>query len=271
MFQIAALHQLLHPEEKVLLIDFGALETVFPRLPRKFTLLRYPQILSRFGPQIDAVVKLLAKIRLFGQVTAEKNASHLVRKSGLLPIVMFSAGYCQNEQICDMSFMKELFADNCETNRAETMCHTEQKRAKKFFVHVRRADYRHWPTEENSAVLPISWFIEQMGNLRSTEDVEFLVFSDDFDEEAVSAFQEPGLNARIMDVSAKEAFFHMAGCDGGILSASTFSWWAAYFASQVGKGPFIAPQFWGGWPTKTWHPHENIKSNFLTYRAVDLD
>ena len=56
----------------------------------------------------------------------------------------------------------------------------------------------------------------------------------------------------------------MKNCDGGILSPSTFSWWAAYLSS---KKKFWAPKYWHGHRRKEFYPIK-FKSTFLKYEQV---
>ena len=60
-------------------------------------------------------------------------------------------------------------------------------------------------------------------------------------------------------------FYIMKNCDGGILSPSTFAWWAAYFSQ---KKIFYAPEYWHGHRKKKFHP-QGFKTSFLNYKAVN--
>jgi hypothetical protein len=60
----------------------------------------------------------------------------------------------------------------------------------------------------------------------------------------------------------------MCECDGGILSPSSFAWWASYFIKNKNKNSFfLAPKYWIGHRKKNWHP-EFIQSSFLEYEEV---
>ena len=65
-----------------------------------------------------------------------------------------------------------------------------------------------------------------------------------------------------------EDFVLMTQCKGGILSASSFSWWGAYLAKQKYSGTFfLAPKYWAGHRQKRWYP-ESMKSSFLDYVEI---
>jgi hypothetical protein len=66
-------------------------------------------------------------------------------------------------------------------------------------------------------------------------------------------------------LQAGEDLALMARCDAGILSASSFAWWAAWFADRRSDGPFLAPLHWLGHAIGEWWP-EHVASTFITYR-----
>ena len=59
-------------------------------------------------------------------------------------------------------------------------------------------------------------------------------------------------------------FYIMKNCDGGILSPSTFAWWAAYLSQ---KKNFFAPKYWHGHRKRKFQP-QNFETSFLSYKSV---
>ena len=61
-------------------------------------------------------------------------------------------------------------------------------------------------------------------------------------------------------------FAVMAQCfGGGVLSASSLSWWGAFYASQQNLDAiFVAPKYWAGHRIKKWIP-ESILTSWITY------
>lgn len=57
----------------------------------------------------------------------------------------------------------------------------------------------------------------------------------------------------------------MKNCDGGILSPSTYSWWAAYLSNK--RGFFLAPKYWIGHRQKVLFP-SYFTSKIITYKKV---
>ena len=58
------------------------------------------------------------------------------------------------------------------------------------------------------------------------------------------------------------SFFIMKNCKYGIISSSSFSWWATYLSHKENKNSkFIAPNYWAGNKMKNFYPYK-IKSKF---------
>ena len=65
----------------------------------------------------------------------------------------------------------------------------------------------------------------------------------------------------------------MSLCDHGVLSASSFSWWAGLYSVQrtlTGEryGSFVAPMFWIGHRKEKWHPVTLPYASWLEYILV---
>jgi hypothetical protein len=65
----------------------------------------------------------------------------------------------------------------------------------------------------------------------------------------------------ILDISL------MSLCNGGILSASSYSWWASFFIKikKVNSVTFVAPNYWMGRKLEKWIPSRGIKSDWIHY------
>jgi hypothetical protein len=136
------------------------------------------------------------------------------------------------------------------------------------FVHIRRGDYKTWPSEDSPAILPIEWYLRAMNRLRAEiKSPRFLIFSDD--HSYVSA-QFNGINdVTIIGESIYVDFLIMSQCEHGILSASSFSWWAGYFAHKKNlKGKFIGPRYWVGHRKKEWYP-PHFKFDWIDYPSTN--
>lgn len=139
------------------------------------------------------------------------------------------------------------------------------------FVHLRRGDYLVWPSADRPAALPDQWYIDGVRRLRDRiPGVQFVIVSDDptYAEDVLAP--AAGLS-RTTVVSREDSSVDlaiMAGCDAGILSASTLSWWGGAFAAlRGGVGPFLAPERWLGFRDEVRYPHA-IGADFLTFAEV---
>lgn len=145
------------------------------------------------------------------------------------------------------------------------------------FVHVRRGDYLthavgHKPTGlgwvqgGTPVALPAGWYRDRMAELRDLlPGVRFVLVGDD----PVWAEQQLGAPDTVFShLSASADLALLARCDAGILSASSFAWWGAWFARHRSDGPFIAPLHWLGHSVSEWWP-EHVRTDALTYRTVD--
>ncbi len=133
------------------------------------------------------------------------------------------------------------------------------------FVHVRRRDYLFWPSKEFPAALDFEWYERAMSLIKKKLDSPiFIIMGDDHDfisynfKESNSLFFSK--NSLDIDLSL------MSLCSSGILSASSFSWWGAYYSrsNKNENGLFIGPNFWGGYKMKEWFP-PNFKVDWITY------
>lgn len=138
---------------------------------------------------------------------------------------------------------------------------------KKCFVHIRLGDYSSFLVGGSPVELPIEWYERQMELFRkSNPGTVFQVFSD----EPAKVLERMVIQSdtEVVEADPKTSLTRMAACDMGILSASTFSWWAAAAAHSAGKeGPFVAPAGWESWRTGVWSNPEKI-TPWLLYRLV---
>ena len=141
--------------------------------------------------------------------------------------------------------------------RVETLC----------FVHIRRGDYINWPSYENSAILPLRYYIKAMERIRKLcPDIQFAFASNDryyledmFPDKSELIF---------LPTDDLECFSVMSKCGFGILSASTFSLCASLVGLANGKsGYYIAPRYWAGHRVKKWFP-EGCQYNHIEYIGV---
>lgn len=136
-----------------------------------------------------------------------------------------------------------------------------------YFIHVRRGAYLTWKSEDYPAVLPLSYYRHCIQLIREHQDnPQFIICTDDkpYAEKHFSDLEDIFISKENYETD----FALMRHCDGGILSASSFSWWAAYYVHhQIKESPLYAPLYWINHRKKSWYP-KNIRSTFLTYIDV---
>lgn len=132
------------------------------------------------------------------------------------------------------------------------------------FIHIRRGDYRTWPSTQEPAMLPDAWYQKRVEEIKETiTRPTFFVFSD----EEVRPSWLPGVEFQQIHASAPVSLLMMSMCPAGVLSASSLSWWAAAFGAMQLNPPsyYVAPKFWIGHRRLMWFPIE-IETSFLTYK-----
>jgi hypothetical protein len=136
------------------------------------------------------------------------------------------------------------------------------------FLHIRRGDYLKWPSEEFSAALPFEWYEKQINFLKKIDPyLNFIICSDDlsFVNKHVSTLT----NFYVCNKGEMVDLAVMSSCRHGILSASTYSWWAGYMSKgRFDTQFFLAPRYWIGHKSKIWIP-AGLNVEWITYRDVD--
>jgi hypothetical protein len=274
LFVLAALLRETEGKHRITLVGFEDVGWLMSGHLKKVYKISYaPSFFFRHWKKTSHILALLSKMRLLKTVRLSPNSEALEFDPGILPVARFAAGYCQKEKLIDVSRLATLWS--WESARREKLLASwglVQKRHSLHmtcFVHVRRGDYLFWPSADFPAALPAEWFREQMERVKKStqKDVRFLIFSDD---PTYCSHEFTGIpNTQVADLSAEESFLVMSHCDAGILSASTFSWWAARLAALDSSGPFYAPRYWFGWPQRQWDREPSRDSEFLEWVTVE--
>lgn len=225
------------------------------------------RIMKRIGR--ERLLSLPGASRLFSLITEQQlgqRCSIAIRR-GLLPQVAILDGYFQDE------FLPAGLDPGCFVIRPETMARTRQWIAAQtatlarnhYFVHVRRGDYVFWPTREFPAVLSSSWYRAQMDRIRIRDSLaRFFILTDDIPYVQKLFFGLEGVY--ISRGGELDDLAIMALCEGGgVLSASSFSWWGSYYAKELNPGSFfIAPRYWFGWRKGEWMPPA-VQTSWIQY------
>ena len=258
-----------YPQEKLVLVHFHKLLQLFPALENRANLLAVPEKFVGLGLLFEKALNLAATSKIIGSIEETyPDSAVLIRKKGLFPIALFRGGWCQSERVISTSLLDELFEEAVGRSAGQECSRDDPVVRQVCFVHVRRGDYLIYPSPEYSAALPSCWYREQIARMAERNPgIVFQFFSDDM-EYVKEEFRDIP-NSEFIHLDNYESFMLMAMADHGILSASTYGWWAAYFAYSRRQGTFVAPYFWTGWRLELWCPYEEVKSSFLDYARVD--
>jgi len=234
-------------------------------------ILTIKKLVSRIGKRR---LNLLArKYKLIGIIEEyfTLEGSELRVENGIFKNIYYcDESYFQSEKFVDPLITEKLKIEPILLEQASNIfLKLPQDRGATFFVHVRRGDYTHWPSHSAPAVLPYNWYQEQMDQIRNKYTKPFfIVISNDgpYVDEMFGGFSDVYVSHESKGVD----FALMCLCDdGGILSASSFAWWAAYFIRRNNdKALFIAPLYWAGHKQKKWYPI-GIKTSWIKYVSVE--
>ena len=137
-----------------------------------------------------------------------------------------------------------------------------------FFMHVRLGDYKSFPSVKYPAYIEPLFYLDKIKDLQLNGEFVNIFLQED--EGKYRDMKGKVENSEIFSSSLVLDFYMMACCrKGGVLSASSFSYWAAYFSHiKNSEAKYIAPRYWSGWRMKEWHPSVAIKVEWIEYKNV---
>jgi len=269
LFQYVSLRNLF-PDQRLVLLGFDDLVGVATSLDA--TVIGAKKLPPWLTPsRLGRLLHVLTALRLVGRIREVKSESLYELKK--------QKGFFQTTYVVEQSFFQHRsVTDRLEPDfsfRPALLTQAEDwllwqsvapKQENLVFVHVRRGDFLHWPNLENPAVLDLEWYERTMNHARQQiQSPLFLVVTDDlYYAQDVFRGQE---DVRISTNDSDVDFALMSLCAHGILSASSFAWWGAYFSRQKNKTPglYFAPKYWVGHRTMRWYP-PGFETNWIAYR-----
>lgn len=263
LFQYVALRSFFPRPEKIVLVGFDSLKNTFDGVDAVF--------INKSNWLIAFLMRVVRKLERMGWLDhifnvgfeSESESKIIIRKRvSWLNIIYFKESYFQSEQFLDFKVVNRLCL---KSYIMQELSRDNRFNVDLFFVHIRRGDYLHWPTLENPAALSDSWYLEQINQIsRDKKGAKFLFFTDD-PTYVRNHILNKVPNGDIFHHSEAFDLAAMTLCAGGVLSPSSYAWWAARLSCQLGVNKdYIAPNFWIGHSRAEWHP-PGIKSTFLKY------
>ena len=258
----------LYPNQRLVLFGFGTLKQAIESVDAIIIENRKLPRLLEFG--IKQFLVVLAKLRIIGTIQeSRENSTYLVKKaSGLIfNLHLLKPSYFQHQDVLEkinpsLRLNEDIFRKASDWLEEKVVKSSDQNLV---FVHIRRGDYLTWPSREYPAVLEKQWYIRAMDRMRAkVKNPIFLLLTDDpyyakdcFGVQSDILISE---NDQLVDLAL------MSLCQHGILSASSFAWWGAWFSEKRSsdEGIYMAPKYWGGHRKKEWIP-EGFITNWITY------
>jgi Glycosyl transferase family 11 len=268
IFQYVALRTLCKENETLLLLGFNELQSTFTNLNAQVINENTHRLERAIYYRLYPRLQFLAQKRIITTINEDHKSGAIITNNGLLnKIALVKNSYFQGQKFFNPQIANSLKIKPESLTSAQKQLQFIVEGRTPIFVHVRRGDYLGWPDKNEPAVLPASYYLQCINIINSKVSNPFFIFlSDDYYyiKDIFSHLE----NSYISQGTALEDFAIMNLCKGGILSASTFTWWGSYFAKMsYPDSIFLAPKHWAGHRKKEWYPRY-IQSDFLTYINV---
>ena len=170
-------------------------------------------------------------------------------KQGILNRITYvKLGFFQSEVFFDKSFTSNLKFKEIYLTKSSKLLNCIPNNCHKIFVHIRRNDYKNYTVCDKSALLPISYYKNQIEWFTQNRKNCFFIFlgddtkfiSEEFrylENKIISSDHHFGIDLAIM-----------TQCNSAILSPSSFGWWGSYL--MVERDTVFAPKYWLGFRSK---------------------
>ena len=268
LFQLAALLTAQKDNELVFAFGFGDLPDFYtsPRLVKIEGIWPWRKERAKTFPRLGFLFRQLAANRVLSEVAIDRREKSFKRRKAVFPrIALFTNRYLQVGDLAQTGPIARL-----QANAYKEIFGQKLENSDPFvFVHIRRGDYLTFPSESESASLPDAYYRGGLKVLLEKHPgVRVVLFTDDPDwaisHEFFSRFE-------VCTKTALESWVLMSTAIGGVLSASSYSYWAAkvaqYGLEAENRGLFVAPKYWLGWRYESWTPRD-IASETFTYIDV---
>lgn len=227
------------------------------------------RLISRIG--MEKLEFFAGKMRMMTLVIEDKTTSAIkfdIRKGLFRNLVYFKGGYYQSEDMVEEAIANRIELNKDIGDRADEFLNQYSvEKNDRYFVHIRRGDYVQWPSRAFPAVMPVRWYVEQMERIRRINpNAHFFITSDDkpYVDECIPNME----NTVTVNLDMMGDFAVMTKCGGGgVLSASSYAWWASYFVRKDNPDAyFVAPMYWAGYRRNRWFP-EHIQTSWIQYES----
>ena len=171
-----------------------------------------------------------------------REATSFTESKGFFSFITFvKLGFFQSEKFFDENIVKELKIKNKYLEEADEFLNFIPENSNKIFIHIRRGDYKDYTVYAKNALLPMSYFKEQIDwFIQNRENYFFIFLSNEpefIENKIVSHANHYGVDLAIM-----------TKCNSAILSPSSFGWWGSYLMKN--RDVVFAPMYWLGFSSQ---------------------
>lgn len=278
IFQYLALKNILGKREIAIVSGFDELNETF-ELERVVRFSKKTKFSKTFSEAVYRLLKLIGRLRIINVVCIHRQklsngyfreGAHLIRKSGALSFITFlEKGTFHSEKFFDPADVENLKMKHSLKLLAKNRFRELNQKKIKIFIHLRFGDYNSYRVYGKSPILTAQYFRWCMTDITTRyQNVEFLVFSDDQEK----AQEILGNSEKLIFIEAQsfnKDFALMTQCDGAILSASSFGWWAAYLLKN--KSLVYAPKHWLGFMSSIDYPQHPYPGFFKKIDVLNIE
>ena len=266
LFQYAFINTIKNKNEKVIVSGFEDLKEVFDicgiiNIPKKNRIIR-GIIYRLLAPLLLFLgnIRLINKIEVvydspdeYKQTLPKRESSCYVESAGLLKFIRFiKLGYFQSEKFFDNAVKNCIHLKSEYIDKANKFLRDIPQDATKIFIHIRRGDYKEYKVFGKSTLLPMTYYKNLIDYFLSEYDKCFFIFLSDEPENTEKEFNYLSNKKFSKNNHPGTDFAIITMCSNGILSTSTFSWWAAYLIKN--KKVIFAPKHWLGFNSQKEFP-----------------
>jgi len=258
IFQYVFLKTIQKDSEKIIVSGFEDLKEVFEindivNLNKKNIWIRV--FLFRIAKPIFTFLsarKIVSLILINREMVLEKytrESDSYTQIKGFFNFFTFvKLGFFQSEKFFNKNIVKDLKIKETYINQASYFLEIVPENSYKVFIHIRRGDYENYTVYGKSALLPLSYYKEQIEwFLKNSTNSFFIFLSDDLEfikkefkyikNKIISTDNHFGTDLAIMTL-----------CNSAILSPSSFGWWGSYLMRE--RDIVLSPKYWLGFNSK---------------------
>ncbi len=237
IFRYMFIKSIMKNNEKIIVSGFEDLIRVF-EISDIVNIKKKNKIINAFMERIiQRSLKFLGSIRIINKIELpfefingkDRESRVYTETIGLFKNIKFiSRGYFQSETFFDKKVTEHFKVKSEFDVAADDFMKDIPIHYHKIFVHIRRGDYKTFKIWGKSALLPVNYYKKLIDYfLNEIENPFFIFLSDepDFAEKEFSYIKNKKISR---NTNPGTDFAIITKCTSGILSTSTFSWWAAY-------------------------------------------